>query len=123
MLYHGPGQFCTASLESLRITVFVCSNSRKLFHLLLVHFSLYFTIGAMSTKQDTDLLIKSLEMVMQDDSFKVNSPATIRTRKSAEEFLKWCRNNERLYMSFAVQLKGMLEKVIAWGVTKSFNYN
>jgi len=62
-------------------------------------------------------------MVLQDDSFRVNSPVTIRTRNAAERFLIWCDENKRLSSNFAKKLKDMLQKVIERGVTKSFNYN
>jgi len=62
-------------------------------------------------------------MVLQDDSFRVNSPTTIRTRNSAEKFLAWCGENKMLSTNFSEKLKDMLQKVIVLGVTKSFNYN
>ena len=41
----------------------------------------------------TDFLVKSLQQVLADDSFKINSSVTIQARKSAEMLLEWCLQN------------------------------
>ena len=41
----------------------------------------------------TDILVKSLQQVLADDSFKINLPVTIQARRSAEMLLEWCLQN------------------------------
>ena len=44
--------------------------------------------GTSSTSED--VLVNALTMVLEDDSFKIKTPALIQTRQSAEKFLEWC---------------------------------
>lgn len=71
------------------------------------------------------MLVKALEQVLADDSFKVNAPPTIQARKSAESLLKWClkSENSNILNEFTKKLTESLQKVITLSATKSFSYN
>ena len=76
-------------------------------------------------KNATDILVKSLQQVLADDSFKINSPVTIQARRSAEMLLEWCLqnvNDEKLN-TFSKQLLQSLKQVITSSATKSHNHS
>ena len=41
-----------------------------------------------------NVLVKAIKHALDDDSFKINIPLMIQARKSAENLLDWCLNNE-----------------------------
>jgi len=70
-------------------------------------------------------LVRALRQVLDDNSFKVNAPATIAARKSAGELLNWCldtKNSEVLH-KFTKSLTDSFAKVIKPSFNKSFAYN
>lgn len=70
-------------------------------------------------------LITALQGVLNDESFKINSPATVKTRKAAESFLEWCLkddNKDKLDI-FTKQISKNLKDVIVSSKTKSLHYN
>ena len=70
-------------------------------------------------------LVKALEKVLSDDSFKIKVPSTIEARRCAEELLRWCVNNENTSQlnKFTETLKELLQRVISQASTKSFRTN
>ena len=66
-----------------------------------------------------------LQHVLEDESFKIKTPATIQARESAEKFLEWClkEHNKESLNIFTEWLTECLQNVISSSVTKSFNYN
>ena len=72
-----------------------------------------------------NVLVRVLQHVLEDESFKIKTPATIQARESAECFLEWCLNehNRDGLKVFTEWLTGCLQNVISSSVTKSFNYN
>ena len=67
----------------------------------------------------------ALQQVMDDDSFKINTPAIINTRKSAENLMNWCLTTASLCSleSFNKNITEHLQQVILSSTTKSFMYN
>ena len=63
--------------------------------------------------------------LVSDDSFKVKSPPTIQSRKSAEQLLEWClrTENKDSVNAFTCKLLGSLKGAIKASVTKVFSYN
>lgn len=41
-----------------------------------------------------NVLVKALKHVLNDDSFKINTPSMIKARKSGKSLLDWCLYNE-----------------------------
>ena len=70
-------------------------------------------------------LVRALEEVLSDDSFKINVPPTIESRKSSERLLEWCckKENSDTLNEFTQKLSASLKKVITASMTKSFSYN
>ena len=70
-------------------------------------------------------MIKALEQVLADDSFKIKAPSTIETRRCAEELLGWCLNSDNTdaLSNFTKKLTDSLEKVIKAASTKLFTIN
>ena len=62
---------------------------------------------------------------MDDDSFKINTPAIINTRKLAENLMNWCLTIANLCSleSFNKNITEHLQQVILSSATKSFMYN
>ena len=70
--------------------------------------------------------MRALEEVLLDDSFKVNAPPTIESRKTAERLLEWCckKENSDALNGFTQKLSASLEGAITASKTKnSFRYN
>jgi len=69
-------------------------------------------------------LVKALRVVLEDQSFQIKTPATIKTREAAKEFLKWCclELSASKVDAFSKKLTESLQKVID-GAKKSFTYN
>ena len=40
-----------------------------------------------------DGIIKTLRAVLEDESFKIKTPATIKAREAVQKFLEWCLRN------------------------------
>ena len=70
-------------------------------------------------------LVKALQQVMDDESFKINTPAIINTRKSAESLMNWCLTTASLcsLKSFNKNITECLQQVILSLATKSLMYN
>ena len=58
------------------------------------------------TREEENTLVKSLQAVLKDKSFKIQTPVTIQTRESAVHLLEWClikrykqRNHESICKS------------------------
>ena len=71
-----------------------------------------------------NVLVKALKHVLDDDSFKINTPSTVQARKSAESLLDWCLNNEMddKLIEFTKQLTASLKQICS-SATKSFALN
>ena len=69
--------------------------------------------------------MKSLQQVLSDNSFKINSSVTIQARKSAEMLLEWCLQNinDCKLNAFSKQLVQSLKQVISSSVTKSYSHS
>ena len=63
--------------------------------------------------------------VLSDDSFKVNAPLTIESRKSSERLLEWCckKENSDNLNEFTQKLSASLKGIITASMTKRFSYN
>ena len=72
-----------------------------------------------------NVIVRVLQHVLEDESFKIKTPATVQARESAEKFLEWCLNehNRDSLDVFTEWLTESLQNVIVSSVTKSFNYN
>lgn len=71
------------------------------------------------------MLVKVLQLVLEDEFYKINTPSIIEARESAGKILEWClsdANNDSVD-SFTKQLVECLQNVISSSVTKSFHYN
>ena len=73
--------------------------------------------------QGNCLLIKALRVILEDKSFEIKTPATVKARESAQKFLEWCLGNSDSVEAFSKQLTESLQTVICNSVTKSFRYN
>ena len=73
----------------------------------------------------SEILVKALQQILDDDSFKINSPVTVQARKSAEMLLEWClRNiNDDKLNAFGEQLLQSLKQVILSSRTKSYSHS
>jgi len=71
-----------------------------------------------------NILLKALRVVLEDQSFQIKTPTTIKTREAAKEFLKWCclELSASKVDAFSKKLTESLQKVID-GAKKSFTYN
>ena len=69
-------------------------------------------------------LVKALRDVLNDQSFQIQTPTTIKTRKSAQEFLKWCclGHSASKIDTFTRKLIESLQKVID-NAKKAFKCN
>ena len=70
-------------------------------------------------------LVKALEEVLSNDSFKVKAPSTIEARRCAEELLRWCLKNENsgALNKFTIKLTESLQTVLRAASTKLFTTN
>lgn len=70
-------------------------------------------------------MVKVLHLILEDDTFKINTPSIIQAKESAEKMLKWCLSdpNRTSVDTFAKNLTESLQNVISSSVTKSFDYN
>ena len=68
-------------------------------------------------------MIKCLRVVLQDESFKIKTPAVIKAREAAEKFLAWCLLNTVKTDVFCKQLMQSLQTVISNSAKKSFTYS
>jgi len=68
--------------------------------------------------------VNALRNVLDDQAFKIQTPTMIKTRKSAEEFMKWSylENSASKVSTFTKKLTESLQKVIDKS-KKSFPYN
>ena len=73
----------------------------------------------------SDILLKSLQQVLANNSFKINSPVTIQARKSAEMLQEWCllNVNDAKLNAFSKQLVQSLKQVISSSATKSYSHS
>ena len=79
-------------------------------------------LGPSSSVPQENLLIKALRVVLEDESFKIKTPATIKARGAAQKFLEWCLRNPDVD-SFCKQPTESLQKVICNSAKKCFRYN
>ena len=72
-----------------------------------------------------NVLVKALREVLEDRSFQIKTPTTIKTREAAEKFLEWCLNDSvtSKVNKFSSELKESLQKVINGAKQKTFTYN
>jgi len=81
-----------------------------------------YTVAIPLVDQNDNVLVKALQQVMDDGSFKINTPAIINTRKCAKMVLDkqqvcavWTGINKKITKC--------LQQVILSSATKSFMYN
>ena len=86
---------------------------------------MFYDVGTPLVDQHDNILVKALQQVMDDESFKINMPAIINTRKSAESLMNWCLTTASLcsLKSFNKNITERLQQVILSSATKSFMYN
>ena len=67
-------------------------------------------------------LVRALEEVLSDDSFKINAAPTIESRKSSEMLLEWCckEENSNTLNEFTQKLAASLKQTITSSRTKKF---
>ena len=72
-------------------------------------------------------LVRALEEVLSDDSFKINAAPTTESRKSSERLLEWCCKEENSHGNtlneFTQKLVASLKQIIASSRTKKFSCN
>ena len=75
---------------------------------------LFYNVGIPLVDRHDNVLVKALQQVMDDDSFKINTPAIINTRKSAENLMNWCLTTASLCSleSFNKNITEHLQQVI-----------
>jgi len=124
--------FCISLIKikkvKLTLAIFHCTttlyigycNARIVF---CYEFHCIFYLETTSAIQDQDILVENLQMVLQDNSFKVNLPVTIRTRNATKKFLIYSVI-KTISCRAILQLKDILQMVIERRSPKlSFNYN
>ena len=86
---------------------------------------LFYTVAILLVDRHDNALVKALQQVMNDDFFKINTPAIINARKCAENLLNWCLTTANLCRlnSFSKKFTECLQQVIQSSATKSFTYN
>jgi len=55
----------------------------------------FYTVAIPLVDRHDNVLVKALQQVMDDGSYKINTPAIINTRKCAENLLNWCLTNSK----------------------------
>jgi len=71
------------------------------------------------------ILVTTLKTVLEDDSFKIKTPALIKTRQTAEKMLEWCLQdpNKDQVEEFGKKLTQDLQGVILASIEKSDDCN